>query len=624
MNLFDNRRYVFIIFTVLIGLVFIVRLFFVQVVESSYKVSALNNSQSHVVVYPARGLIYDRNNELLVSNQAAYDIMVVPNNVRAFDTTGFCTILDITKQNLEERLQRAKDYSWRVRSVFMKQVSFDVAAILQEKMYRFPGFSLQSRTLRKYARPVASHLLGYIGEVDKRILEENAYYAMGDYIGVIGIEKSYENILRGEKGLQIFLKDVHNRIIGSYEEGKYDKPVKVGRNMTISLDADLQEYGEKLMQEFVGSIVAIEPASGEILTMVSSPTVDPNMLTGRNLGATIRKLSADTLNPLFNRALMAQYPPGSTFKTINALIGLQEGVLHTTTSYYCDYGYYYRGVHVGCHTHRAPLNLVESIQHSCNTYYCNVFRRIMEDPDYEDTEEAFNHWRDHVTSFGFGEKLGSDFTNELKGNIPTAAYYDRYYTSGHWNFLTIISMAIGQGELLITPLQMANMTATIANRGWFYTPHLAKEIEGEPDIDPKYREKQYTTIDAAHYEPIVEGMDLAVNGGPGSTARIAKIQDITVCGKTGTAENPHGEDHSIFIAFAPKDDPQIALAVYVENEGFGGTWAAPIASLMIEQYLKGETSRTWLEQYVLNGNTKKKKNEEAAQDNADTGNEEEG
>lgn len=623
MNLFDSRRYVFIVFTVLIGLVFIVRLFFLQVVETSYKVSALNNSQSHVVVYPARGLIYDRHGELLVSNQAAYDVMVVPNNVRAFDTTEFCNILDITQQSLEERLQRAKDYSWRVRSVFMKQVSFDVAAILQEKMYRFPGFSLQSRTLRKYARPVASHILGYIGEVNNSILEENDYYAMGDYIGVIGLEKSYENILRGEKGLKIYLKDVHNRIIGSYEEGKYDKPVKVGRNMTISLDAGLQEYGEKLMQEFVGSIVAIEPASGEILTMVSSPTVDPNLLTGRNLGETIRKLSADTLNPLFNRALMAQYPPGSTFKTINALIGLQEGVLHTTTSYYCDYGYYYRGVHVGCHSHRAPLNLVESIQHSCNTYYCNVFRRIMEDPDYENTEEAFNHWRDHVTSFGFGDKLGSDFTNELKGNIPTAAYYDRYYTSGHWNFLTIISMAIGQGELLITPLQMANMTATIANRGWYYTPHLAKKIEGEEDIDPKYREKHLTTIDAIHYEPIVEGMELAVNGGPGSTARIAKIQDITVCGKTGTAENPHGEDHSIFIAFAPKDDPQIALAVYVENEGFGGTWAAPIASLVIEHYLKGSTNRTWLEQYVLNGNTKKKKNEETARDNGNAGNDDE-
>ncbi len=609
MNFYDNRRYVFIVFTILFGLVFIVRLFLLQVVDTSYKVSAENNSQSHVVMYPARGLIYDRNGELLVSNQAAYDIMVVPNNVRQFDTTEFCSILGITQEGLLERMNRAKDYSWRVRSVFMKQVSFDVAAVLQEKMFKYPGFSLQSRTLRKYSRPVASHILGYIGEVDKGILENNEYYAMGDYIGVIGIEKSYEEVLRGEKGLKIYLKDVHNRIIGSYEEGKYDRPVKVGKNMTISLDADLQEYGEQLMQKFVGSIVAIEPSSGEILSMVSSPTVDPNLLVGRNLGETIRRLSADTLNPLFNRALMAQYPPGSTFKTINALVGLQERVIRNQTSYYCDYGYYYRGIHVGCHSHKAPLDLIGGIQHSCNTYFCNVFRRIMENPAYANTEEAFNHWRNHIMSFGFGEKLGSDFTNELKGNIPTAAYYDRYYTSGHWNFLTIISMAIGQGELLITPLQMANMTATIANRGWYYIPHLATGIEGDMDIDTKYLEKNMTTIDSAYYSPIVEGMALAVNGGPGSTARIARIPDITVCGKTGTAQNPHGEDHSIFIAFAPKDDPKIALAVYVENEGFGGTWAAPIASLMIEKYLTDNIKRTWLEQYVRRGNTKKEQEE---------------
>ncbi len=605
MSFYDNRKYVFIVFTVLIGLTFIIRLFFLQVVNTSYKISAENNSQSHVVMYPARGLIYDRNNELLVSNQAAYDIMVVPFNVQEFDTTELCTILGITTESLQERLQRAKSYSYRASSVFMKQVSMDNAALFQEKMYKYPGFTLQTRMLRKYARPIASHILGYIGEVDKQKIETDDYYVMGDYIGVIGIEKSYEEILRGEKGLKIYLKDVHNRIIGSFEEGKYDKPVKVGKNMMISLDAELQEYGEQLMQKFIGSIVAIEPATGEILTMVSSPTVDPNMLIGRNLGESIRRLSADTLNPLFNRALMAQYPPGSTFKSINALIGLQEGVLRTSTSYYCDYGYYYRGIHVGCHNHPTPLELVGSIQMSCNTYFCNVFRRIMENPAYENTEASFNHWREHVMSFGFGEKLGSDFTNELKGNMPTAAYYDRIYGKGRWNFLTILSMAIGQGELLNTPLQMANMTAAIANRGWYYTPHLVKQIENKEEIDQKFRKRHHTTIDSSHYTPVVEGMELAVNGGKGSTARIARIQDITVCGKTGTAENPHGEDHSIFIAFAPKDDPKIALAVYVENEGFGGTWAAPIASLMIEQYLTGDVKRSWLEQYILKGNTKK-------------------
>ncbi len=603
MNLYDNRRYVFITFTILLGITFIVRLFFLQVVDTSYKISAENNSQSHVVLYPARGLIFDRNGELMVSNQAAYDIVVVPFNLREFDTTEFCSVLGITSENLEERLERAKSYSYRASSVFMKQVNYETAAILQEKMYKYPGFSLQSRTLRKYSRPIASHILGYIGEVDRSILEKNSYYAMGDYIGILGIEKTYEEVLRGEKGLKIYLKDVHNRIFGSFEDGRYDRPVKVGHNITLSIDATLQEYGEMLMQKFVGSIVAIEPSSGEVLTMVSSPTVDPNMLIGRNLGESIRKLSADTLNPLFNRALMAQYPPGSTFKTINALVGLQEGVLKTQTSFYCDYGYYYRGIHVGCHTHEAPLELVGAIQNSCNTYFCNVFRRIMENPAYENTEESFNHWRDHVTSFGFGEKLGSDFANEIKGNIPTANYYDRFYTKGRWNFLTIISMAIGQGELLITPLQMANMTATIANRGWYYTPHIVKKTEKSDKIDRRFMEKHFTTIDSVHYTPVVDGMDLAVNGGPGSTARIAKIPGITVCGKTGTAQNPHGEDHSIFIAFAPKDNPEIALAVYVENEGFGGTWAAPIASLMIEKYLTGEVIRSWLEQYILRGNT---------------------
>lgn len=605
MNLYDNRRYIFIIFTILLGLTFIIRLFFLQVVNTSYKISAENNSQSHVVMYPARGLIYDRNGEILVSNQAAYDIMVVPYNMQEFDSTEFCSILGITTDNLKERLQRAKNYSYRASSVFLKQVNFEIAAILQEKMYKYPGFYLQSRTLRNYSRPVASHILGYIGEVDRAILEKNDYYAMGDYIGIVGIEKSYEEALRGEKGLKIYLKDVHNRIIGSFEDGRYDRPVKVGQDITLSLDAVLQEYGEKLMQKFVGSIVAIEPASGEVLTMVSSPTVDPNLLIGRNLGESIRRLSADTLNPLFNRALMAQYPPGSTFKMINALVGLQEGVLQTQTSYYCDFGYYYQRTHVGCHRHSAPLELVGAIQNSCNTYFCNVFRRIMENPAYENTEDAFNHWRDHVISFGFGEKLGSDFTNELRGNIPTASYYDRFYNKGRWNFLTIISMAIGQGELLTTPLQMANMTATIANRGWYYTPHLVKNIKNTGEIDQRFREKHFTTIDSSLYTPVVDGMDLAVNGGAGSTARIAKIPGITVCGKTGTAQNPHGEDHSIFSAFAPKDNPEIAIAVYVENEGFGGTWAAPIASLMIEKYLNGEVKRTWLEQYILRGNTKK-------------------
>jgi penicillin-binding protein 2 len=601
---YDYRRYVFIAAIILVGLVFIIKLFSLQVVDKSYKISADNNSQSHVVVYPARGLIYDRNGDLIVSNQAAYDIMVIPNSVSEFDTLDFCHILNITKESLIDRLNRAKGYSYRVGSVLMKQVNYEDAAVLTEKMHQYSGFYLQSRTLRTYTMPIASHILGYVGEVDKGDIESSDYYKMGDYHGIIGIEKSYEEVLRGQKGLKIFLKNVHNRILGPYEDGKYDIPVRVGKNITISLDADLQLYGEELMQNYVGSVVAIEPNTGEILSMISSPTVDPNNLVGRNLGESIKMLSADTLKPLFNRAVMAQYPPGSTFKTVNGLIGLEEGVIRPSTEFDCFYGYDYRSTHVGCHYHEAPLDLVEGVQQSCNSYFCNVFRRTLENPIYENTEAAFESWRRHVTSFGFGSKLGSDFPNELSGNVPTVAYYDRYYTSGHWNFLTVISLAIGQGELLITPLQMANMTATIANKGYYYIPHLAREIDGEA-ADEKFLEPIYTTIDSSHFGPIINGMELAVNGEAGSTARIAKMQDIVICGKTGTAENPHGADHSIFVAFAPKDNPQIAIAAYVENEGFGSTWAAPIASLMIERYLKKEVQRKWLEQHVKKGNTKK-------------------
>lgn len=600
---FDDRRYVFIAVIILVGLVYIIRLFFLQVVDQSYKISAENNSQTHVVVDPARGLIYDRNGELLVSNQAAYDIMVIPNSVTEFDTSGFCEILHITKEGLIERLNTAKNYSWRVGSTFMKQVNYEDAAVLQEKMFQYPGFYLQSRTLRTYTRPVASHILGYVGEVNQYDIESSEYYKMGDYKGVIGIESSYEDLLRGEKGLKIYLNDVHNRIIGSYEDGKYDVPVQVGKNLTITMDAELQEYGEMLMQDYVGSIVAIEPKTGEILSIISSPTVDPNTLVGRSLGESIKQLSADTMKPLFNRALMAQYPPGSTFKTVNGLIGMEEEVIRPSSMFGCDFGYDYRNIHVGCHYHDEPLDLIGGVQNSCNSYFCNVFRRILENPDFEDTEEAFNKWREHVVSFGFGSKLGSDVPNELAGNIPTVAYYDRYYSSGHWNFLTVISLAIGQGELLITPLQMANMTATIANKGYYVTPHLAKDIEGEAAIEPALTETHFTTIDSSCFAPIIDGMELAVNGEEGSTARIARMSDIVICGKTGTAENPHGADHSIFIAFAPKDDPVIAIAAYVENKGFGSTYAAPIASLMIEKYISGEVKRAWLEQHVTRDHT---------------------
>ena len=598
MNQFTDRRYVFVVVIILVGLVFIIRLFQIQVLDKSYEQYALSNAQSVRVLYPARGLIYDRNGEILVFNQAAYDIIVTPRLLEPFDTTELSQILEITRESVKERLESARAYSSRVPSIFIKQVNYEHAALLQEKMFQYPGFYVQTRTLREYTRPIASHALGYVGEVDQQILDNEPYYQLGDYIGVSGVEKAYESELRGQKGKNIFLKDVHNQTIESYQGGRLDVQVEVGTNITITLDADLQEYGEKLLTPYVGSIVALEPSTGEVLALVSAPNYSPELLVGRNLGIQFGKLAVDTLNPLFNRALMAQYPPGSTFKTIMGLIGLQEKVVSTSTEHSCTYGFYVGNIHTACHLHNTPLNFIEAVQNSCNTYFINVLKSILTDVKFNNTAAAYDNWRNHLLSMGFTTPLGIELTNELDGNIPEASYFNGIYSEGHWNYLTIRSLAIGQGELLITPIQMANMTATIANRGYFITPHLIKQIEGFANIDPVYSEKRFTTIDSANYRPIVDGMDLVVNGGAGSTARNARIQDITVCGKTGTAENPHGNDHSIFVAFAPKEDPKIAIAVYMENQGFGTTYAAPIASLMIEKYLTGEVKRTWYEDWV--------------------------
>ncbi|MCK4663040.1 MAG: penicillin-binding protein 2 [Bacteroidales bacterium] len=602
MNPFSERKYIIGAIIIFICIIYIVRLFFLQVIDISYKLSASNNVLRYVTQYPARGLVYDRNGKLLVYNEAAYDLIINPPQLESFDTADFCKILRISKETVIDKINKAKKYSKYKPSIFLKQISSKDYAILQEKLYKFQGFFVQTRTLRRYPIKIAAHVLGYVGEVDDKTIKNDKYYQLGDYIGISGIEKSYEKILRGKKGVNIFLVDVHNRIKGSYKDGKYDTVAIGGQDITISLDSDLQKYGEKLMNNKIGSIVAIKPSTGEILSLVSSPSYSPDLLIGRIRTKNYLHLSNDTLNPLFNRALMAQYPPGSTFKIINALIGLQENVVTRYTKYSCNYGYHIGRFSIGCHSHMSPLDLVQSIQYSCNAYYCNVFRNIIDDKKFESVSLSFANWRKHVVSFGFGNKLKSDFTNELKGNIPQGSYYDKYYRKGRWNSLNIVSMAIGQGELLITPLQMANMSAIIANKGYYYTPHIVKQIENEKNIDPKFLVKRFTTIDTAYFSIIIEGMDLAVQGEAGSTARIAKVKDIIVCGKTGTAENPHGKDHSIFIAFAPKDNPQIAIAVYVENGGFGATWAAPIASLMIEKYLKESISRNWLENYILNGN----------------------
>jgi len=599
MNQFTDRRYVFAVAIILVGLLFLIRLFQIQVIDKSYEQYALSNAQSVRTIYPARGLVYDRNGKIMVYNKAAYDIMVTPRLLEPFDTTELCSLLKISRESIIDRLQSARSYSSRVPSVFMKQVSYENAALLQEKMYQFPGLYVQTRTLREYSRPIASHALGYVGEVDQGILDKETYYQLGDYIGVSGVEKAYEEFLRGQKGKNVFLKDVHNQTIESYQEGRLDEIVEVGKNLTTTLDMELQEYGEKLMAPYVGSVVALEPASGEVLALISAPTYSPELLVGRNLGVEFGKLASDTLNPLFNRALMAQYPPGSIFKTIMALMGLQEKVITPKTEHHCYYGFYVGNIHTGCHLHESPLNLTEAIQNSCNTYFINVLKSILQDVKYSSTAEAYNNWRQHLLSMGFTQALGIELTNELNGNIPGSDYFNRIYGENHWNYLTIRSLAIGQGELLVTPIQMANMTATIANRGYYITPHLVREIEGEETINDAYQGKHFTTIDSSNYTPIVDGMDLVINGGAGSTARNARIDGITVCGKTGTAENPHGNDHSIFIAFAPKENPKIAIAVYVENQGFGTTYAAPIASLMIEKYLNREVKRTWYENWVM-------------------------
>jgi penicillin-binding protein 2 len=595
---FINRKYVIMALIVLASLGLIIRLFIIQVVKDSYRLSADNNVLRYVTQYPARGLIYDRNGILIVFNQAAYDLMVVPAQTSKIDTTGFCNILGITGELFRERMNAAVNYSRRAPSVFLKQISDETYARLQEKMFMFPGFYVQPRTLRKYSKPVAAHVLGYVSEVDDGIIRKDPYYKSGDYIGKLGIEEAYEKELRGRRGVKIYLVDVYSRIKGSYADGSLDTLAVQGADIISGIDLDLQEYGELLMNNKRGSIVAIEPKTGEVLTLVSAPDYDPELLVGRIRSDNFANLSADTLKPLFNRALMASYPPGSTFKPINGLIALQEQVISPSTMFSCDNGYLF----VGCHSHESPLNLEGAIMNSCNSYFCQAYRRVLENPKYLSVSAAYEKWKGYLDEFGFGSKVGTDFVNELPGFIPAVSYYNKYYGKSKWKALRVISMAIGQGEIGTTPLQMANMTAAIANRGYYYNPHIVKSVGAGGTIDTRFTTKHLISIDSSNFEEIILGMEAAVNGGAGKTAGVAALNDIIVCGKTGTAQNPHGKEHSVFVAFAPKDDPKIAIMVFVENAGYGATFAAPIASLMIEKYLKGEISDKEREQSMLNLN----------------------
>jgi penicillin-binding protein 2 len=600
MNPYAFRRYIVSAIFVFSFLIYIIKLFYLQIIDDSYKYSAENNSRRFVTQYPARGLILDRKGKLIVDNMVAYDLMVTPNQVKAFDTTELCNILQITPEYVAENIQAAHDYSVYKPSLFLKQISGKTYAVLQEKLYKYPGFFVQTRTLRNYERKIAAHLLGYVGEVDEKLVQNNAYYKGGDYIGISGMEKSYEAVLRGKKGVNIYLVDVHNRVKGSFQNGKFDTAAVVGSNLVTTIDADLQEYGEYLMQKMRGSVVAIEPATGEILAMVSMPNYDPSLLVGRIRSSNYKILEHDSLKPLFFRPVMANYPPGSTFKVINGIIGMKEGVLFANTTYSCHGGYNYGGPKmVGCHNHSSPLNLPGAVQNSCNTYFCYAFRSIIDNPKYTSINDSYNAWRNYVMSMGYGRKLNTDIPNELNGNVPSSEYYDRFFGVGRWKSSTIISLAIGQAELGITPLQMANMVAAIANRGYYYTPHIVKKIEGQDGIDPRFLEKHVTPFDTSIYNVIIKGMEGAVNGPGSGTALRVKLPDIIQCGKTGTAQNPHGENHSVFIAFAPKDNPKIAIMAYIENAGYGATWAAPVASLMIEKYLKDTISRPELVKSVL-------------------------
>ena len=595
---YTNRKYVIMALIVLASFGLLVRLFIMQVVKDTYRFSADNNVLRYVTQYPARGLIYDRNGKLIVFNQAAYDLMVIPVQTSNIDTSEFCRLLGISGEVFRERMSEAVDYSRRAPSVFLKQISDETYARFQEKMFLFPGFYVQPRTLRKYAKPVAAHVLGYVSEVDERIIKKDPNYKLGDYIGKSGIEEAYEKELRGKRGVKIFLVDVFSRIKGSYAGGNFDTLAVQGEDLISGIDIDLQEYGELLMKNKRGSIVALDPKTGEVLTLVSSPNYDPALLVGRIRSDNYAKLSADTLKPLFNRALMASYPPGSTLKPINGLIALQEQVISPYTLFGCDHGYLF----VGCHIHPSPLDLENAIMNSCNSFFCQAYRRVLENPKYLNLSLAYEKWKEYLNEFGFGSKLGTDFVNELPGFIPAVSYYDRFYGKNRWKALTVISMAIGQGEIGTTPLQMANMTAAIANRGYYYSPHIVKSIGHEGRINKRVTKKHVISIDSVNFEEIILGMDAAVNGGAGKTAGVAALKDIIVCGKTGTAQNPHGKEHSVFVAFAPKDDPKIAIMVFVENAGFGATFAAPIASLMIEKYLKGEISDKVQEQSMLNLN----------------------
>lgn len=587
----ERRKYVIGIVATLIVVVYLVRLFTLQLMSDDYQRNADSNAFLKRIQYPARGAIMDRTGKLLVYNQPAYDIMVVMTEQLGVDTLDLCRCLGITRDWYDRRMEEIKDpwrnpgYSRYTQQLFMSQLSAEEFSMFQEKLFRFPGFYVQKRSIRQYTYPTGAHILGDVGEVGPKDIEADDYYQSGDYIGKLGVERSYEKILRGEKGVEIILRDARGRLKGKYQNGKFDRAPIPGKNLTLSIDQELQELGERMMKNKLGSIVAIEPSTGEVLCMVSSPTYDPRIMVGRQRGKNHMTLNADPYKPLLNRAIMGQYPPGSTFKTSQALTFLQEGVITPGTAYPCSHGFHFRGLKVGCHGHGSPLPLIPAIGTSCNGYFCwGLYYMFGNRHKYPTVQDAMTKWKDYMVSMGFGYQLGIDLPGEKRGMIPNAPFYDKAYR-GSWNGLTVISISIGQGEVNLTPLQIANLGATIANRGYYITPHVVKEIQGE-ELDSLYTTKHYTMVSAKNYEYVVQGMRKAVMDG---TCRSANNSWYEVCGKTGTAQN-RGHDHSVFMGFAPKDNPQIAVAVYVENGGWGADYGVPIGALIMEKYINGKLS----------------------------------
>ena len=602
----NNRHIKIVIGVIAFALILLGRIFYIQLVTPEYREAATGNALFYEAINPTRGIIYDRNGEILVGNRVAYDIAVTPFEVKTFDTLALARALDVDPQWIAQKMDeyaRDKSKIGFQTVVMMRHVPAEVYIRFEEIKYKFPGFKGVVSSVRDYPEDSDGNLLGYVSEVSAEFLKTHPEYKPGDVTGKIGIEAARETDLRGEKGYHIFLRNARNQIEGAFRDGTKDKEAIPGKDIHTTIDAGLQRYGQRLLKDKVGAIVALEPATGEILALVSSPSFNEVVLS--DIGSNYNTIARDKNKPQMNRAIQASYPPGSVFKLVNGLIGLEEGVLRPEMMYPCSHGYHFGAGHkLGCHGHKSPLNMEESIMMSCNAYYCYVLKNILDNRKFEgDYGEAMDHWHEMVTSFGFGTKLGSDFPAELSGSIPTAKTYNRAYGKGRWNSTTVISLSIGQGEILATPMHLANLCATVANRGYYYIPHIIKASEGV-EIDPKYYEKQYTKVSTEHFPKVIKGMWRAVNSGAGmgGTAWVAHIPGIDVCGKTGTAQNPRGADNSVFICFAPMDDPKIAIAAYVENGGFGATYAAPMASLMVEKYLTGEVQRTDLEKRMKESN----------------------